>query len=233
MVSKHLHGDRSAPALGQPAAAETFGRQQNPTGMQIASPRPANQWATIQEWKQADHKLSTFGGKARPSSIAVAGNELRLFVESRPTIQAMVADIDRAQTRVWVESYLFANDAAGKMVAAALCRQAQAGRDVRLLYDAIGSQGTSASIFNQLIAAGVKVHAFHSFLYALRRLSFFATLNRRNHRKLLVVDDSVGYFGGDEHRRNRHSRRRRPQARPGRYRRVARCPCADQRPAGY
>ena len=42
----------------------------------------------------------------------------------------------------------------------------------------------------------MRVHAFHSLLYALRNLSFFEILNRRNHRKLLVVDEQVSYFGG-------------------------------------
>ena len=54
------------------------------------------------------------------------------------------------------------------MIAQALIERAQAGVDVRLLYDAIGSQGTSTSLLSMMEAAGVKVHAYHSFLYALR-----------------------------------------------------------------
>jgi cardiolipin synthase len=44
--------------------------------------------------------------------------------------------------------------------------------------------------------AGVKVHAYHTLWESLLRLSLFRTFNRRNHRKLLVVDDSIAYFGG-------------------------------------
>ena len=44
--------------------------------------------------------------------------------------------------------------------------------------------------------AGVHVHAFHSLGEALWRFSFLRVLNRRDHRKLLVLDDRVAYFGG-------------------------------------
>ena len=111
-------------------------------------------------------------------------------------LSRMAEDIRTAQSRVWLESYIFASDTAGRMIAQALIERAQAGVDVRLLYDAIGSQGTSTSLLSMMQAAGVQVHAYHSFLYALRNLSFFEILNRRNHRKLLVVDDRVAYFGG-------------------------------------
>jgi cardiolipin synthase len=128
--------------------------------------------------------------------IEVAGHDLTLFVESAPMIRRMAADIDRASTRVWLETYIFAGDAAGRRIAAALVGRARAGLDVRLLYDAIGSQATPPAIFAELEAAGVKVHAFHSLWYALRNLSFFEILNRRDHRKLLVIDDRAAYFGG-------------------------------------
>ena len=129
-------------------------------------------------------------------SIQVAGHELTLFVESRPMIDAMAADIASAQNRVWLESYTIAADAAGQAIGDALEAQARDGRDVRVLYDAIGSQGTAAALFSRLRAAGAEVHAFHSLLYALRNFSLFEILNRRNHRKLLVIDDRVAYFGG-------------------------------------
>ncbi len=128
--------------------------------------------------------------------IVVAGQELRLFLESPPLIRSMTADIMAARRRVWLECYIMLNDAAGQAVAAALAAQARAGLDVRLLYDAVGSQGTPAPFFGELTAAGVQVHAFHSFWEALRRRALFHVLNRRNHRKVLVVDDEVAYFGG-------------------------------------
>lgn len=128
--------------------------------------------------------------------ITVAGQELRLFLESPPLIRSMTADILAARQRVWLECYIMLSDAAGQAVADALAARARAGLDVRLLYDAVGSQGTPAAFFQRLTQAGVQVHAFHTIWEALRQFSFTRVLNRRNHRKVLVVDDEIAYFGG-------------------------------------
>ena len=126
----------------------------------------------------------------------VARNELTLFVEAPPLIQAMVRDIRQARRRVWLEIYIFLDDGAGRPVAEALKERARAGLDVRVLYDAIGSQTTPRAFFRELEAAGVRVHSFHSLWEAFARFSPLRILNRRNHRKLLVIDDRVAYFGG-------------------------------------
>jgi cardiolipin synthase len=111
-------------------------------------------------------------------------------------IGAMVADIRQAKRRVWLESYTIADDAAGRAVAEALVERAAAGVDVRVMFDAIGSHSTPQSYFDRLSAGGVAVHAFHSIRDNLWQFPFFRIFNRRNHRKLLAVDDRVAYFGG-------------------------------------
>lgn len=131
-----------------------------------------------------------------PMSAMVAGHELTLFIETWPLLHAMLRDIRAAHTRIWLETYIFHDDAAGRAIADALRERAAAGVQVRVLYDAIGSKATSAAFFHRLEQAGVQVHAFHSVREALWKFSFLRILNRRDHRKLLVVDDAVAYFGG-------------------------------------
>jgi cardiolipin synthase len=91
---------------------------------------------------------------------------------------------------------MFLDDLAGQLVAEALKERARAGVDVRVLYDAIGCLTTPAVFFRHLEEAGVRVHAFHSFWEAFRRFTPVRILNRRDHRKLLIIDDRVAYFGG-------------------------------------
>jgi len=131
-----------------------------------------------------------------PVTLTVAGQELTVFVEAVPLIAQMILDIRSAQQRVWLEVYIFHDDAAGRAVAEALKERARAGVEVRLLYDAIGSQATASSLFEEMRQAGVQVHEFHSIWEALWRFSLLRILNRRNHRKLLVIDDRAAYFGG-------------------------------------
>jgi len=131
-----------------------------------------------------------------PRGLTVAGHDLRIFVESVPLIAAMIDDIRAARSRVWLESYIFYDDAAGRAVAEALKERAHGGLDIRVLYDAVGSLSTSASFFRDMEQAGVQVHAFHTLGEAFRRFAPLRILNRRDHRKLLVIDDQVAYFGG-------------------------------------
>ncbi|MHB1768305.1 MAG: phospholipase D-like domain-containing protein, partial [Phycisphaerae bacterium] len=128
--------------------------------------------------------------------VEVAGHTLELFTQTHLLFEAMLADIAAAKKRVWLETYIFSDDLASHAIADALQRRARDGLDVRLLYDALGSQHTDPAIFKTMSAAGVQVHAYHRIKEALRSIAAFIILNRRDHRKLLVVDDRCAYFGG-------------------------------------
>ncbi|MCL2645863.1 MAG: phospholipase D-like domain-containing protein [Phycisphaerales bacterium] len=131
-----------------------------------------------------------------PRQVRVDGHDLTIFVESAPLVENMLADILAAKSRVWLEVYIFANDASGRKIADALKRKAAEGLDVRLLYDAVGCAATPRAFFNDMAQAGVRIHEFHSLLEGLRRFRLFSLANIRNHRKLLVIDDVAAYFGG-------------------------------------
>src|SRR5262249_37991045 len=122
--------------------------------------------------------------------------ELMIFAESPPLFAAMLRDICTARQRVWLESYIILDDAIGQALAQALAERARAGLDVRVHYDAVGCLSTPAVFFQHLREAGVQVHAFHSFWEIFWRFPALRFLNRRNHRKLLIIDDRVAYFGG-------------------------------------
>src|SRR4051812_26342254 len=74
-----------------------------------------------------------------PRSVEVAGNHLTVFVESPPLFDSMEQDIRNAKNRVWVEVYIFYNDQGATRIANALKEKAREGLDVRVLYDALGS----------------------------------------------------------------------------------------------
>lgn len=139
-------------------------------------------------------------GQAAPtpptSLLWVGAHEVRLFESSQELLAAMVQDIRAAKTRVWLETYTILADRAGAAIADALKDRARAGLDVRLLYDAMGSCTTPGRFFRELSEAGVRVHCYHSLTEALGRFTFVSVLNRRDHRKMLIVDDHSAFFGG-------------------------------------
>jgi cardiolipin synthase A/B len=128
--------------------------------------------------------------------VKTAGHDFRLYVESASLLRDIIRDVRQAKRRVWLESFTIAADAAGEALADALIERAKAGVEVRVMYDAVGSLSTPAAFFARMERGGVQVHAFHRLSYALRQFALYRIFNRRNHRKLLVVDDTVGYFGG-------------------------------------
>jgi len=65
---------------------------------------------------------------------------------------------------------------------------------VRVLYDGFGSMGLPRSYVDTLLAGGVKVRVFRPFSNIWKRgLGHF---NRRDHRKIMVMDQSIGFTGG-------------------------------------
>lgn len=121
-----------------------------------------------------------------------APDNLQQFIEGDELYQAMLADIASAQQRIQLESYIFADDETGQRFAAALVERAQAGVDVRVHIDAAGSLFlVSRRLVHGLRKHRVRLRRFHRWSWR-KPLRY----NRRNHRKLLVVDEKYAYLGG-------------------------------------
>lgn len=120
------------------------------------------------------------------------GSGVTLFSEGDLLYDAMLSDISAARSRIWIESYIFEDDAIGHAFVAQLAGCAARGVDVRVRVDAVGSRfGFSGGSARRLGASGVRFRWCHPWEW--RRPW---TFHRRNHRKLLVVDERAAYLGG-------------------------------------
>jgi cardiolipin synthase len=104
----------------------------------------------------------------------------------------MLAAIEGAQDRVHLESYIFRADETGQRFLRTLTSRARAGVEVRLLFDGVGSLGLSPAALAELRAAGGDAVVFNP----LGRIWPRWAPRRRDHRKILIVDDDVGFMGG-------------------------------------
>ena len=120
-----------------------------------------------------------------------SGNRVALLRDGPATFDAMVELIDAAQSTVALESYIFRSDEVGERIGDALVRAAERGLTVRLLRDWIGGRGVSGKFIKRLQKAGVEVAVFNPL--GFRR---WMGVVPRDHRKLLVVDGSIGITGG-------------------------------------
>lgn len=124
---------------------------------------------------------------------------LRVYTEGDLLFEAMLADIASARHSVKLESYIFADDEIGQRFAAALGERARAGVQVLMHIDAAGSLfWSSRNLEHKLKQYGVAVRWFHRWSW---RQPW--RYNKRNHRKILVIDGRVGFLGGfNIHREN-------------------------------
>jgi cardiolipin synthase len=119
-------------------------------------------------------------------------DSLQLFTEGDDLYQAMLADLESAQQRIQLESYIFADDEIGRQFSAMLIERARAGVDVQVHLDAAGSLFlASRQLVRDLRKHGIRLHRFHRWSWR-KPLRY----NRRDHRKLLVVDGRKAYVGG-------------------------------------
>ena len=120
------------------------------------------------------------------------GNSVRLLIDGEETFAAILAEIDRAERYVLVQSYIIRDDGLGRELQDALIRAARRGCTVRLLYDRIGCYNLPEMYLAQLRAARVACADFHSIRKAHSRFQ----VNFRNHRKIFIVDGVAGFLGG-------------------------------------
>lgn len=123
----------------------------------------------------------------------VPGNRLKLLNSGQEYFPALLADIDAAQSEVYLESYIFADDETGSAVVTALERAALRGVLVRVLVDGFGAANFAADFLPRLAASGVQAMLYRP---ELARFNFRRHRLRRLHRKLVIIDFSVAYVGG-------------------------------------
>ena len=88
------------------------------------------------------------------------GTQLQLYKDGE-ALHAAYQAIRGAQSRVFLEVYIFANDETGRAFDELLCEKAGQGVQVYLMYDALGSLGGGGDVFKQLRTCGGRVEPFH------------------------------------------------------------------------
>ncbi len=127
------------------------------------------------------------------SLLLTGGNHVTLLESGVQFFPALIAAIDAAQRDIHLETYIFADDESGRVVAAALSRAAQRGVAVHVLVDGFGGADFADGLAEALRADGVNVLIYRPELAGVR---FRRRRLRRLHRKLAVIDGLTAFVGG-------------------------------------
>jgi cardiolipin synthase len=151
--------------------------------------------------KQIDRQLGHLYGTQDPQFLRtmgvllgpslVDGNAVRELLNGDEIFPAMLDAIRGAQRTITFETYIYWSGTIGAQFADALAERARAGVKVHVLLDWIGSEKLEDTFLQEMEQAGVQVRRYNK-----PRWYSIGRLNNRTHRKLLVVDGSVGFTGG-------------------------------------
>jgi cardiolipin synthase len=120
------------------------------------------------------------------------GNSIEALVDGAHAFPAMLEAIHGARSSVVMASYIFDGNGIGADFVRALADATRRGVEVRVLIDDVDARFSSSTAVKPLRAAGVNVAVFNPPLVPAR----LHALNLRNHRKILVVDGTLGFTGG-------------------------------------
>ncbi|MCI0182527.1 phospholipase D-like domain-containing protein [Sulfoacidibacillus ferrooxidans] len=131
-------------------------------------------------------------GRLHLPEILVKENRVQIYTYGMTLYEAMLEDIQAAKQSICIESFIWKGDRIGSAFKQAVCKKAREGVDVYVIFD---------SFANMVVPAEFKrfPHNVHLLQYkAWRRLwdVFDPRRLARDHRKLLVIDQQIGYVGG-------------------------------------
>ena len=127
------------------------------------------------------------------ASDVVGGNQLELKADAEHFLKPLCADIAAATRHVHLLTYIYLTDKTGQTVADALIAAAKRGVTCRLLVDSLGSRDFLRSdLCRKLRDGGVQV--VEALPARLVRI-LLSRIDLRNHRKIVVIDNRVGYVG--------------------------------------
>jgi cardiolipin synthase A/B len=122
---------------------------------------------------------------------ATEGNAIDVLRNGDEIFPAMLEAIGQADHTIDFLTFVYWRGDVGTRFAEALVDRARAGVRVRVLLDAWGANSIEKSLVEKMEGAGVRVRWFRP----LARLHV-SQANHRTHRKVLIVDETVGFTGG-------------------------------------
>ena len=118
------------------------------------------------------------------------GNTAKLLTED--ALSTMLTAVQAANSSIKAEFYIWRGDQTGWQFADAMIERAEAGVDIRISCDAWGCIDVDPLVFDTMRRAGIGVLKYRPPAPWRPRWGLW----RRNHRKVLIVDNRIGFVGG-------------------------------------
>ena len=131
------------------------------------------------------------------TSTAHGGNSATLLLNGDQIFPAQLAAIRSARVTISYAQYFYEEGPIGLEIAEALAERCRAGVRGHILLDGFGALAMPAAYRETMTLAGCEVATFRPLSpLTLLGVFGFGRDNKRNHRRMLVVDGQVGFTGG-------------------------------------
>ncbi|MCL1810941.1 MAG: cardiolipin synthase [Methanomassiliicoccaceae archaeon] len=125
-------------------------------------------------------------------SIYSNNNDIRLYTLGEPFFKDLLEDLSKAEKFINAEYYIVRNDEVTNKFMDILIEKAKSGVEVRLMVDAVGFKLGPKGRIKEFKKAGGQFKLFHRAITVL----LSPRKQNRNHRKLAVIDGTIGYVSG-------------------------------------
>lgn len=120
------------------------------------------------------------------------GNNITFYSDGIAKFNSLCEEIRKAKKYIHIQYYIFMDDNIGTTIKNLLIEKAKQGLEVRLLYDDVGSWKANKKFFQSMLQHGVQVQSFLKVAFPI----LTSRVNYRNHRKVVIIDGTVGFMGG-------------------------------------
>ncbi|MBW7453348.1 phospholipase D-like domain-containing protein [Paenibacillus sepulcri] len=115
---------------------------------------------------------------------------VQILTNGIETYEKLVESIQKAQSAIDLEYFIYRNDQAGKPITDALIERAKSGVQIRFVRDGWGSRQFPQSQVNRMMEAGIECRTIFP-----ARFPWLPTLTHRDHCKIVVIDGKEGFTG--------------------------------------
>ncbi|WP_304805962.1 cardiolipin synthase [uncultured Muribaculum sp.] len=126
------------------------------------------------------------------SSPYYPDNSVEIFTDGTSKFEAFKKDLRNARHSINLQYYIFEDDNIGREIRDILIERHNSGVEVRVIYDHVGSFKVKSSFFKKMRRSGIQAYPFLKVSFP----QFGTRINWRNHRKICIIDGSIGYIGG-------------------------------------
>jgi cardiolipin synthase A/B len=130
--------------------------------------------------------------RSQPDAVEVAGTTTTLFTFGDDLYRSMLAAIRGARSCILLETYIWKGDEVGAEFKQALIEASERGVDVFVVYDGFANLVVPRAFFD----LPEPIHVIRYPVFRPGVLMLNVRKSGRDHRKILVVDDEVGFVGG-------------------------------------